>query len=178
MFWISTFKEPANGPGEFSILLKPQDKRGGGVHESFWKEFCAFLNEEAAAAVSGAAAGSSDFVAKADELSDAILKGGATGSWLSHVRNQINYQHGHDLWLPYRKSSEGYQSLIRDGLPAIENARLDVSKTKKPIAAFVNVASYVTNLSNVVGDFTALRSSKGRAFGQKWRRLDQILKRT
>ncbi|UWR43629.1 hypothetical protein [Phaeobacter inhibens] len=175
MFWVSVIDDPSNGPGEISVSLKPQSKNGAGVHEAFWMEFCSFLNDEAANAVSTGAPGASDFVVKTDELSKTILNGGKTGSWLSHVRNQINYQHAHDLWLPYRRSTEGYRSLVGNGFPSIEKARLDVSKTKKPVTAFVNVALYVTNLSIAVSNFLAARSTKGKAFGQKWRRMNQII---
>ena len=176
MFLVAITDDTQNIPGEVTLSIKPYSNRGAGVHEAFWKEFCSFLMQQAATAVSNGAPDASDFVAKSDELSDAILKGGSTDSWLSELRNKINYQHSHDLWLPYRRSSEGYKFLSSASFPAANQARLDISKARKPVSAFVNVALYLTNLSLELSEFIAERSSKGGAFGQKWRRLKSILK--
>ena len=130
MFWVAISDDPGNNKGEISLSIRSYSNKGAGVHEAFWKEFCSFLTKEAAMAVSKGAPDGSDFVAKTDELSDAILKGGATDSWLSEVRNKINYQHAHDLWLPYRRSSEGYKFLSSPNVPSASQARLDISKSK------------------------------------------------
>jgi hypothetical protein len=176
MYWIAISDGPQSTPGEVSLSIKPYSNRGSGVHEAFWKDFCSFVNDEAARAVNMGLPDASDFVALSVDLSDALLKGGASSSWLSEIRNNINYQHAYDLWIPYKRSSEGYKCLSRISDSPITQVRLDLSKTKRPVAAFINVALYVTNLSLNVSEFVAQRSTDGGTFGQKWRRLEQILK--
>jgi hypothetical protein len=142
----------------------------GGVHESFWKNFCAYLEEESAQAVFRGDASASDYSLGVYELSNALIEG-ARGVWLSSVRNEINYQHGYGAWFPLRKGAEAFKAIDNESFSASNSFRMDISKEKSPLTAFTNISRYLACLNIEVSDYIASRSTAGYAFGQKWRRL-------
>lgn len=175
MFFFKRSHGKNNSINEISLEIKP-DLVSGGVHESFWINFCKFISEEAERSVSNGDIYSSSFVALSGELSDAVLSNrNAKGVWLSSIRNEINYQHKYDTWHPYKRSSEGYKALNSALQSAIYSGRLDVSKEKKPIEAFLNVTCYISAAAFTMCNSIALRSTRGGAFGQKWRKLNLLL---
>lgn len=165
----------SNSAGELSLVIYP-DTAGSGVHEGFWLNFCRFLDDEAANSVEKGEIDSASFVALSNELREAVTRGPNSGGvWLSAIRNQINYQHKYDTWLPYRRSSEGYKALDNVLQTFLPSGRLDVSKTRKPVESFLNVTCYVSTLAFDVCEMIAKTSTRGGAFGQKWRRINGLL---
>ncbi len=143
MYYYTTTQGTALAAGQVSLTMKPADS-GAGVHESFWKLFCRFLQDEAAKAANQGAADSNLFVAGAIELSEAILNGASGGGvWLSAIRNEINYQHKHDAWFPLRKKSKSLEAISGTVYADSATIRLDGSKEKEPIFVFANVTSSV-----------------------------------
>lgn len=159
-----------------SISLTP-DKGGSGVHESFWSTFCEFINEEATKSVRRGDIDSGDFMALADSLTTAIKKGRSNGGiWLSSLRNEINYQHKYDSWMPNRKGAEINQ--LFSGLVAPPtHLRLDHSKVREPISAFLNTTCFISGLAFETCDIISQRSTRGSTFGPKWLRLNNLLAR-
>jgi hypothetical protein len=174
MFYYVT-KQSGLRAGQLSLVIEPVSS-GSGVHESFWRLFCRFLQDEAEKASKKNAADSNLFVAGAVELAEVILNGPhGGGAWLSSMRNEINYQHKHDCWFPLRKKSASLGAL--DGAIYADSStiRLDGSKEKEAVWVFTNITKYIVNLSIEVANFVARRSTVGGAFGQKWRRLQEII---
>lgn len=158
---------------EYSFLIS-EDAKGSGVHEGFWLNFCRFLNEEAAQNVTSGMAEAGPFLALTDSLVGAIRDGSRSRVWLSSIRNELNYQHKYDAWLPYRRSSEAYKALSKINAMEAESFRLDISKSKKPIEAFLNVAGYISQAAFSVCEEVASRSRRGGCFGAKWQKTNNI----
>ncbi len=175
IYHYSTAPDATLRPGQVCVTMKPAAS-GVGVHENFWKLFCDFLKDEAAKAVNQGAADSDLFAAGAIELSEAILKDAPGGGvWFSTIRNEINYQHKHECWFPLGKKSPALAALKTNVHAASASIRLDGSKRTEPIFVFASVARYIATLSIEVANFVAKRSSAGGAFGQKWRRLQELM---
>ncbi|WP_310073514.1 hypothetical protein [Phyllobacterium sp. 1468] len=165
-----------SSPGLASITLKPAPE-GAGVHDGFWRLFCDFLGDVAKDAVANGAVDAQDFFATAGELTDVIKAGGSeSGVWLSGMRNEINYQHKYDAWFPIPGRAKILDVL--DEAAALSDTttiRLDRSKRKDPVGAFVSTTRFLACLNVELSDLVAVRSTANSAFGQKWRRLATAL---
>jgi hypothetical protein len=88
----------------------------GGVHEAFWSVFNARLRQLSTDVLIlkiGTIANNQVASAKLSELSENLCGDPATGgSWLSFMRNEVNYSHRWGTWYPY----EGYQATHGDRL--------------------------------------------------------------
>ncbi|WP_156442784.1 MULTISPECIES: hypothetical protein [unclassified Sphingomonas] len=154
-----------------------QATTGSGVHDAFWREFCGFMQALAADAVQSGLPDSAQFLAGAEEIAINIRTGGVgSGSWLAKIRNEINYKHAHDTWYPEPRRQVATSALSEIRLKPSESIRLDRSKSKEPLSAFANTCGYLTALSFELSDYIAARSTKGAAFGQKWRRFADLTK--
>jgi hypothetical protein len=158
--------------GEISMIFEATDASGG-VHESFWFSFCDYFDAAATAAVTNSLADSSTFLAEVNALCSFLKDKGGGGIWVSMMRNSINYQHSHEVWIPVRKGSEAGGLL--SAIPVAPVSSVQNDRSKRPLRAFLDTCQYVSELSDVVGDYVAERSTKGGAFGQKWRRLNAQL---
>lgn len=154
-----------------SLTLQPHGG-GSGVHEAFWKSFCSYLDDLSRAAVATKAADAEAMAFGSIEVRNAISgNSGSSNSWLSQMRNQINYQHQHSVWFPIRKSGNAKGALAKLSLAPSKSSRLDTSVSKEPLRAFIEVSSYLSFLNFDIAEYVAARSTVGAAFGQKWRRF-------
>ena len=143
-----------------------------GSHDFFWKTFCTFLSERAELAVKLGAIDVNNFVAGVSELTNAISGNDyGTNSWLSLIRNQINYEHRHCTWFPVEKSIRKSQYNVKLIYDNSSTVPLTFSSRKKPIEVFINVCNYLALLNFEISDNLAMRSNKGNAFGKRWGRL-------
>lgn len=81
-----------------------QSSGKGGVHIQFWNSFITFLQVLRTDIERGPAlrADKNFAIAEIDLLSAELKRGGLTqGSWLSEVRNAVNYRFEHGAWFPY-----------------------------------------------------------------------------
>lgn len=178
MYTFSRQRHPDNAPSEISLVFR-KDSSGRGVHEGFWDIFCKFLNSEAEKSVHEGAVNSAVFLGLVSELQDAIRSMSARrGIWISFMRNGINYQHNYDSWMPYKRSSECYKAFDSRAFPLNSGFRLDISKDKKPIEAFLNINSYISILCFNVSEHISCRSKRGGSFGQRWVKLNSLLSET
>lgn len=109
----SQMDTPKAGSWFYRVRLDEEDdaiielrsvRNGLGVHDAFWREFCAFVKMLANEAVQSGLPDSAEFLVGADEISGRIRVGGdGSASWLAKVRNEINYKQGHAAWYPEPK---------------------------------------------------------------------------
>jgi len=162
-------------PGSVVLNFTPHSS-GSGVHEAFWKSFCEFLGRQSNAALTSNAAGAQIFLAGTEEIKAAI--GGSyreNSSWISAMRNQINYQHLHSVWFPQRKSDKTAKAIAALKVRPSNQAVLGTPAKKDPVKAFIEVANYLACLNIDLSEYVAARSTMGSAFGQKWRRMFEQL---
>lgn len=93
----------------------------GGAHEVTWKLFLDTLSDLRDSLLAPQATGLlSDLQAAAldlDSIKSALCEGGFNnGSWLSSIRNRVNYRHDFDAWFPYGKPNQHYQDIWNAGI--------------------------------------------------------------
>jgi len=173
--------------GQYSIQLSFRDDTGRarlsfgvagpgkGVHDIFWRNFCDKLSMLAAQAVGRGSADASEFLSSANQISNLVRTGNAdSNSWLADVRNGINYRHEFDTWFPQNRGSLAFKAEDDLKFSNSANIRLDFSRKAQGIRAFSSVCNYLALIGFEIADYVAARSSKGGAFGQRWRRLREL----
>jgi len=162
--------------GQIDVNLEPTSS-GRGVHDSFWYLFCEILNDLAAESIRKSQPDANTFLAGANEVADAISNDSANrGIWYSAIRNEINYQHKHEVWFPLKRRAKALIALGDQRIIDSSSYQLNISKKKDPLAAFTNLSRFLACLNIELSDFIAQRSTIGGAFGQKWRRISEQIK--
>ena len=167
-YYYSISKDERDASGEITVSFSVS-KDGKGVHEGFWASFVKYLESEANRAVKMGLPDNQFFVSYALQLKQAIMSGET--AWLSKVRNEINYQHEHQSWMPLTKRSPSNFSVPRSSKENGSNLRLDISREKEPVRAFFCVCCFLSELNSEIATRVAARSKAGGTFGQRWARL-------
>lgn len=154
--------------GEITVRFS-LSKDGKGVHEGFWGTFIKYLELEAERAASTGLPDNQDFVSFALDLKNSIMSG--ENAWISKIRNEINYHHEYQSWMPIAKSSASNKAIPRSSGNYGANSRLDICKTKEPIRSFFCVCCYLSDLNYHISNRIAKNSMAGGTFGQRWSRL-------
>jgi hypothetical protein len=97
-----------------NLIFKQLDKsKGGGYHERFWFIFNDFIEVGLQSPLRSQTV-YQDELLFLQLLKDNVNKNGSP-TWLSSIRNQINYQMPLDIWYPYDKKQDTnyYQKLIK-----------------------------------------------------------------
>jgi hypothetical protein len=138
--------------------------RVGGAHEAFWEIFNLFLSEATEDVLKNriAPTDARNVFLKLQGLRR-ILARGAGASWLSAVRNEIQYRHARGVWAPttVNRSSRGVlhriaDQWLRDPM-AIE---MDVPAGAE-LGAFVTACTFIVGLCRVVLERVADASTAG-----------------
>ncbi|WP_394696161.1 hypothetical protein [Pseudoxanthomonas japonensis] len=122
----------------------------GGVHIQFWIGFKRFL-DDLKISIKASSRLSAEKAAALKELSSLgsglSFGGSANGSWLSEIRNSVNYRFDYGSWYPYEGSSVEVGDLLkilraaRDGLASIPEPESAVPEMKR--ATYVAAALLV-----------------------------------
>ena len=75
-----------------------------GVHETFWQVFNSEIGSlcQRLLLSGGSTTRSQQVVAKLSDLQGILCLERQSGTWLSQIRNEVNYRHGLGAWHPYR----------------------------------------------------------------------------
>jgi hypothetical protein len=141
-----------------------------GSHEALWQDFSKLLRDTANNILSAQLLGRSaqSAAAKLTEL-DAALRGGgalAGGSWLSFMRNRINYQHAFGVWYPYREWARYYAGLY----PRVRTWQDDPSTFSiwpgggREVQRYIETSMMIVALCREMCSDMALRCPQGRSF--------------
>jgi hypothetical protein len=168
-YYFSISKGEDDLPGEITVSLSAS-KDGKGVHEGFWISFVKYLAREAERAVQDGLVDNQLFLGYSYKIKEAIMAG--ESPWISRVRNEINYQHEHQSWMPLTKKSVSNLSIPRSSINYSANSRLDVARQSDEIKAFFSVCCYLSELNLEIATRIAARSKAGGSFGQRWDRLN------
>lgn len=159
-------------------LVKIQDSRG--AHDAFWRIFYKFLAELADEVSLKREPKDLLVVAQINEIQRVLSSNGfSNGTWLSSVRNEINYQHMYGVWFPYGNNKKIASYIGRlSGFNNI-NIRLDYDARREPLEAFCSGCSFISALNYEVSELLAPKPSGDiRGFARAWRKLIQELKNT
>jgi hypothetical protein len=161
--------------GQTGLSITPPGIRGGGSHEVFWQIFETFLSDVSDGALIGhlSPAEGVNIFGKFEAVRR-IYKRGGGASWLSTVRNDIQYKHLHQVWDP-----PGVNKTMRNNL-----ARLAGQWTRDPmeidiefppcgeLGAFVGACAFTASLCKSVLQRVTERSAMGsRSFASHPLRL-------
>jgi hypothetical protein len=175
--------------GTFEMRLSQLDDRslgvkltriseGGGAHDQLWRRFNAFLSNVSDEAVQNSEPAASDIARDVMELQSVMQSNGLTaGTWLSSVRNQINYQQQHGVWFPYGASAPVVQAVRRLSIRETESIRRDYNPSKEPILAFGSTCHLIVSIASQLAVSAASRI-KSRRFSGLWRRVNSTPNKT
>jgi hypothetical protein len=156
-------------PAKQKITWKRVESSGG-VHEMFWTFFnhrIKELSDELLRLVTGSFSENQLVSVKLAELSHNLCHDSCPkGSWLSVIRNAINYKHSHGAWYPYtdqpnhgRMDSQNKGAWLSDpmtislGIPGVTNIR-----------RFQDTCNFIVGSCRVLAQDMATRCPTGKSF--------------
>lgn len=139
--------------------------RVGGAHEAFWELFDRFLSEATEDVLKNriAPADARNVFLKLQGLRRILARGGAGASWLSAVRNDIQYRHARGVWVPptLNRDSRGVLHRIADQwLRDPMQIELD-APAGGDLGAFVTACTFILALCRVILGRVAQASTAG-----------------
>ena len=158
--------DPASGEVQASQMKSMK----AGPHESFWRLFSERLDDIAAKILKLQALTATTAQSTANKLSEIrsnlSYNNSNLGSWLSSVRNRVNYDHIWATWYPYPQRQAYYDALIRH----IDDWQLDpmeidlVSHQGKDLRRFQATCNAIMALSRNTDEDMAQRCTGGKSF--------------
>jgi hypothetical protein len=152
----------------FITCKKVKIKDDGGSHVALWKLFgekLKFISTDCLTKFDSAEV--QTIVAKLDDLVNNLSYVGSSNfSWLSRVRNELNYKHSYGVWHPYTLDKNDVDYIIRSldlwkgDIEKIELANL----TGKEIIRFTNTCHFIIGLSKKISNDMTQRCSDGNSF--------------
>lgn len=154
------------------VILEQLDESGG-VHAVFWRTFCRdYLSRTIENETTSGAVDANEAIGKLTDLKAVLTARGANaGTWLSQIRNSINYQHEYGVWFPFatpRDQVDHIRSLDFRTLPV---ARLDFDRIKQPVQAFCIGGLFIARLSYDLSCLFSDNTSPSFSFPKVWKRL-------
>ena len=146
---------------------------GGGAHEVFWRVFKRVLLEIAQDVIRDADPDSTLVVGRiGDIMSLCSSRGMNSGTWLSAVRNEINYQHKYGVWFPVSASKAEDKLVKKFSYSDTSALRLDSNADRDPIISFFAGSVFLASASHELCEQLQTISGKSsKRFSGIWRRL-------
>jgi len=140
----------------------------GGVHESFWETFANEMEQLRESILLSTAQSAEKNRLTYSKLGDllAILKSDShvRGTWLSSVRNRINYSHLMESWYPYRETRAYYDYLFRIQSRWFDKAEAIPMGSPEPLRKFMEGCCFMTAFCKALTDDLAVRCVGGTSF--------------
>lgn len=156
---------------DLSFTLTLQRLNEAGAHEQLWQYFYKFLAELQNAVVESEEPNSTATVAEILAIQSQLSAlGSGGGTWLSVLRNQINYQHLYGVWFPYDVSRRDAETFARIRRTPSSGIRLDSDPKAEPIVSFTSCCSVIAAINIEVSETLRKRPDVGR-FQRLWNRL-------
>lgn len=152
------------------LLEKARDSKG--AHEQFWHYFYSFLSDLTLEVTTNKEPEASSIISEVSAIQRLLSARGSTyGTWLSSMRNEINYQHKHAVWFPYKDSSANAVKIVK-AMKVRESSsiRLDYDPSSENLEAFCACCEVIfalnADISNALG-----RIKSAHRFSRLWDRL-------
>ncbi len=135
----------------FRVLISRIGEGRGGSHEEMWKLFLAFVAdlETQLILTQGQTQDALRAVQTLTELRNQLCRRGKrNGSWLSSVRNDLNYRHKHGVWYPYGVTKETAKSLffrMQRWTPSAAGG-YEIGKVSDELGCFIDSCNVMTQL--------------------------------
>lgn len=171
-------------PGSFSFRIiesgtNPgieitQSPSSAGVHGGFWKRLCDHLSRLLTDYVNNGGPKPSEILSEVDKIQSMVRDTHRAGVWISNTRNEINYQHLYDCWLPNRKSAVPRKLKFLQFMSS-EDALSSLNHNPADLERFVSVSQYFSSLSSEMANFYIQSHGGNSAIGRRWNRLQHLL---
>lgn len=163
--------------GQTGFSMTQARGRVGGAHEAFWEIFDLFLSELTEQVLNGhlREQDARDVFAKVEAVRR-IYRRGAGASWLSSVRNEIQYRQGMGVWAPLTVNRSRRATLSRLAAQWTRDP-MEIDVDAYPageLAAFVVACAFTTSMCRTVLTRVSERSS---ADAQSFARVPLLLYR-
>lgn len=155
---------------DICLILKSTTK-GSGVHDSFWKFFCSQMDLLAKKAVVESLPNATEFIGEVEALNSCILSNDGSTAWFSDIRNEINYKHGHDCWLPLTKKAKAKQIEIPKHLEDPDTLEIDLRERNCSIQRMANLSKYLASTNYFLILNLVSQLSGSTTFVRQWKRL-------
>jgi hypothetical protein len=141
--------------GELSLKKSPASSKGS--HAILWELFEETLRNYSNALIEKSAL-FNDSALFLDSIAEALCKSGLKGTWLTSMRNTVNYKHDLGAWFPYKSLQVNRRELVGI-VTKWQNhpQKLALSYNGKALAEHVAVSSIIVSLCYlVVNDMRAI----------------------
>jgi hypothetical protein len=140
----------------------------GGSHVALWKIFgekIKFISTDCLSKNSSTEI--QVFTKQLDELINNLSYVGSKNySWLSRIRNDLNYKHLYGVWHPYSLNKKDLDFIIRNlGAWKGDINKIELSNlTGKEVVRFSNTCQFIIGLSKKISEDMSKRCSEGNSF--------------
>jgi hypothetical protein len=162
--------------GLYHCILNPQQSgvkmlqlagRNGGSHEIFWGVLDSFLSQAAEEIVSGhlGPEDSRQVFGKIEAFRRALGRRGSGSSWLSSVRNEVQYRHDRGVWVP-QSISESTRTALGRLASQWRRDPIEIDLEVPPcgeLGLFVSAAAFIISMAKALFERIADRSSAGHS---------------
>lgn len=150
------------------VLVTKIGSSSGGSHEEMWKLFLALVLELEGQLIltQGQSQDALVAVQVLTELRKQLCRRGkSNGAWLSSVRNDLNYRHGHGVWYPYLVTGKAASALIARMHRWIPTAAdgYEIGKVSDDLGCFVDSCNVMTRLLTAALRDLSRRAAKTRS---------------
>ena len=145
----------------------------GGVHEQFWAQFNKFLSRLSEAVLAASEVDALAVSGRIIELQTILSSSGnSSGTWLSVIRNKINYQHQYGVWFPFSGEDAKFSKEKMASLKSNSSMRLDFRTDTQPLDAFNAACSFISAINHdLCESLVTLANDKKCSFIKNWSRL-------
>lgn len=151
-----------------TVQLERISSAEGGSHIVLWAEFSSLLSTLSETVLVSTPTRAGQLVsAKLIELRTAMLGfSAASNSWLSFVRNRINYQLEFGAWFPYRERQPYYDTLFEKAATwEVDPMDLTVwSEKGRELQRFIETIVMIVSMCRVVIEDMTVRAPTGKSF--------------
>lgn len=153
----------------FKKLICTRLNSSGGVHEIFWSVFYQKIRDLSnEILLKGKSPRSDQLVATQllDLCTCLSFANCGNGSWLSFVRNEVNYRHQFSSWYPY-KDYKSYYDRLHDSIKCWKLDPIKVNlkyQNGKDLQHFMNTCIFIIGCCRVLARDMSKRCSQGKSF--------------
>jgi hypothetical protein len=169
-----------SGTYEFAIsrknhttdILLNRIHENGGAHELLWRQFYKFLSSISSSVADADEPDANLTIAEITQI-QSLMSADAhvRGTWLTSIRNQVNYQHSFGVWFPYNISRKVQRVFGPSRREARAPIRLDYLPAQDTIQAFTECCRAVAAINFDITSAISARHNVQR-FKQLWNRLN------
>ena len=160
------------------LVFEDKNSAKGGSHQFVWKKFGELISELITSSATLGSAYQSEILLLS-RISDILTsqQTSADFSWLSTVRNSVNYTFSHSVWFPYdgmnsRQSAKLIEQLKCNGSVDFLGAS---PSTQTQLEKFCEATAFLVSFANAASNTVSRRSSAKPFTSKSYRKLQRLI---